>query len=227
MPRFTTAVKPAIKEGYTTDFISGELVKETPEEVDAVQVFSRQLVEDYGYTKEQVQTRAQVRTKAKSPEAFNIPFPDIAVFSNKKKNELKKSLKTEKEVIKNTVGEHSIVMTRAGNSGIAANIPPHLVGGVASGFLINITIKKEVNPYYIVSFLNSQYGQMQLERISSGSILQSIRSSDLKKVQIILPNKEIQDRIGNKIKEAVYAKAAGRKSIEEADRDILHLVRTK
>lgn len=139
---------------------------------------------------------------------------------------IKQRLKTDKEVIKNTVSEHSIVMTRAGNSGIAANIPPDLVGGVASGFLINITIRKEVNPYYIVSFLNSQYGQMQLERIASGSILQSIRSSDLKKIQIILPEKEIQDQIGNKLKEAVYAKAAGRKSIAEADRDILHLVNT-
>ena len=34
---------------------------------------------------------------------------------------------------------------------------------------------------------------MQLERISSGSILKSIRSSDLKKIRIILPSKEIQN----------------------------------
>ena len=33
------------------DFISGGLVRETPEETDAVQVFAHRLVEDYDYQK--------------------------------------------------------------------------------------------------------------------------------------------------------------------------------
>jgi type I restriction enzyme M protein len=137
---------------------------------------------------------------------------------------IKQTLRTNRDVIKNTVDENSIVMTRAGNSGIAANIPPDLKGAVASGFLINIKVKKEINPYYIVAYLNSAYGQMQLERISSGSILQSIRSSDLKQVKIILPPIEIQQTIGNKLKDAVYAAAQARANIEESDNEILKLV---
>ena len=140
---------------------------------------------------------------------------------------IKQSLETNRDVIKNTVDKNSIVMTRAGNSGIAANIPPDLKGAVASGFLINIKIKKEIDPYYIVSFLNSEYGQMQLERISSGSILQSIRSSDLKKIKIILPPKVIQNSIGKKLKDAVYAAAQARAKIEEADNDIQNLLNPK
>jgi type I restriction enzyme M protein len=136
---------------------------------------------------------------------------------------IKQTLKTNRDVIKNTVDENSIVMTRAGNSGIAANIPPDLKGAVASGFLINIKVKKEINPYYIVAYLNSEYGQMQLERISSGSILQSIRSSDLKQVKIILPPSEIQQTIGGKLKDAVYSAAQARASIEKADNEILKL----
>ena len=38
-----------IKEGYIIDFISGQQVKETPEKIEAVQPFSKILVEDYGY----------------------------------------------------------------------------------------------------------------------------------------------------------------------------------
>jgi type I restriction enzyme M protein len=140
---------------------------------------------------------------------------------------IKKSLKTNRDVIKNTVDENSIVMTRAGNSGIAANIPPDLKMAVASGFLINIKLKKDVNPYYIVSFLNSEYGQMQLERISSGSILQSIRSSDLKKIKIILPPIEVQNSIGNTLKEAVYAAAQARAKIEYANNEIIKLAHNK
>lgn len=137
---------------------------------------------------------------------------------------IKKSLENDRDVIKNKVDEKTIVMTRAGNVGIAANIPPDLVGGVASGFLINIKIRKDINPYYIVSFLNSEYGQMQLERISSGSILKSIRSSDLKKVRIVLPSKEIQDSIGAKLKESVYSAALARAKLQEANDDTSSLI---
>ena len=35
------------KDGYIIDFISGKEVKATPEEIEAVQVFAKQLVEDY------------------------------------------------------------------------------------------------------------------------------------------------------------------------------------
>ena len=137
---------------------------------------------------------------------------------------IRHELTTNRDVNKNKVTENSIVMTRAGNAGISSNIPPDLVGGVASGFLININVDLErANPYFIVSYLNSDYGQLQLQRVSSGSILQSIRSSDLKKVKIILPPIEIQNEIGDKIKQSVYAKAMIRKNIEDANSEIIKL----
>ena len=51
----------AIPDGHIADFISGLPVRPTSEEVDAVQVFSRRLVEDLGYAREQIQTRPQHR----------------------------------------------------------------------------------------------------------------------------------------------------------------------
>ena len=64
------------------DYISGTEVKETPEEVNAVQVFSRILVEDYKYPKENIQTRPQFRVKAR-PSDTKKEYPvDIAVFDN-------------------------------------------------------------------------------------------------------------------------------------------------
>jgi type I restriction enzyme M protein len=74
-------------ENKIIDYISGVEVNATPEEVEAVQVFARQLVEDYGYKKEQIQTRPQFRVKAR-PSDTKKEYPvDIAVFNNKKKNE--------------------------------------------------------------------------------------------------------------------------------------------
>ena len=37
------------KDGYLIDFISGQEIKGAPEEIEAVQVFAKQLVEDYNY----------------------------------------------------------------------------------------------------------------------------------------------------------------------------------
>ena len=70
-----------IPDGYISDFVSGQPVRATAEEVDAVQVFSRRLVEDLGYSREQIQTRPQYRVRIRpsdSPASYPI---DIAVFS--------------------------------------------------------------------------------------------------------------------------------------------------
>lgn len=75
-----------VPKGYIKDYISGTIVKATPEELQAVQVFSKQLVEDYGYTKSQIQTRPQWRVKAR-PSDKKKEYPvDIAVFLDENKS---------------------------------------------------------------------------------------------------------------------------------------------
>lgn len=70
---------------YIVDYISGFEVKNTPEEVEATQVFSKILVEDYKYPKDNIQTRPQYRVKAR-PSDRKKEYPvDIAVFDFKKK----------------------------------------------------------------------------------------------------------------------------------------------
>ena len=71
-----------IKEGYMIDFISGLQVKETPEEIEAVQPFSEILVKDYGYPKSHIQTRPQWRVKVR-PSDKKKEYPvDIAIFNS-------------------------------------------------------------------------------------------------------------------------------------------------
>lgn len=75
------------KDGYLIDFISGKHVKDGPEEREAVQVFARMLVEDYGYPKAHIQTRPQYRVKVR-PSDTKKEYPiDIAVFDDRKKND--------------------------------------------------------------------------------------------------------------------------------------------
>ncbi len=75
------------REGQIQDFVSGHWVKASPEEVDAVQIFSRRLIEDYDYPKSHVQTRPQYRVR-KRPSDQEKSYPvDIAVFKNSRRIE--------------------------------------------------------------------------------------------------------------------------------------------
>ncbi len=74
------------KEGYIIDYISGKEVKATPKEIQAVQVFSRQLVEDYGYPKELIQIHPQYRVKARPSDTSGKYPVDIAIFEIEVKN---------------------------------------------------------------------------------------------------------------------------------------------
>ncbi len=76
-----------LKPAYMLDFISGAPVKATPEEVQAVQVFARRLVEDYDYPKENIQPRPQYGVR-KHPSDEEKTYPvDIAVFRSGKRTE--------------------------------------------------------------------------------------------------------------------------------------------
>ena len=81
------AIAQQLKEGYIYDYISGIPVKASPEELEATQVFSKILVEDYGYPKEFIQTRPQFHVKVR-PSDVKKEYPvDIAVFSDSEKTD--------------------------------------------------------------------------------------------------------------------------------------------
>ena len=70
------------KHNTITDFVSGLPVRATPEEVHAVQVFSRLLVNDYGYPKNQIRSRPQWRVKVRPSDTKKEYSVDLAVFSS-------------------------------------------------------------------------------------------------------------------------------------------------
>lgn len=76
-----------MKDGYLLDYISETEVKATPEEIQAVQPFSKILVEDYGYPKSLIMTHPQHRVKIRPSDAKKEYPIDIAVFSDEKKSD--------------------------------------------------------------------------------------------------------------------------------------------
>lgn len=79
-----TVPDPAtIKRGTIRDYVSGRMVQATPEELEAVQVMSRRLVEDFGYPIEHLRTRPQWRVGTSPSESKKFPL-DITVFTSPK-----------------------------------------------------------------------------------------------------------------------------------------------
>ncbi len=74
--------------GFVRDFISDKPVRATPEEVEAVQIFARRLVQEFGYPKDFIQTRPQFRVRARPSGGTARGYPvDIAVFATNSKAE--------------------------------------------------------------------------------------------------------------------------------------------
>ncbi len=78
----------AKKTSKIIDYISGIEVNATPEEVEAVQVFAKNLVEDYNYKKDQITTPPQYRVKARPSDTSGKYPVDIAVFRDSDKREV-------------------------------------------------------------------------------------------------------------------------------------------
>lgn len=72
----------ALREGYILDYISGNPVRGTPEEIDAVQPFLKKLVEDYGYPASHIMAHPQHRVRARPSDTKGEYPVDIAVFSD-------------------------------------------------------------------------------------------------------------------------------------------------
>lgn len=83
-----SSIEPdVLPKGYMIDYISGKQVRATPEEREAVQVFARRLVEDFGYPKDHIRTRPQFHVRV-SPSDSKRSYPvDIAVFGSAKQAE--------------------------------------------------------------------------------------------------------------------------------------------
>lgn len=82
------------------DYISGTEIKSAgPEEIYAVQPFSKSLVEDYGYPKDCITTRPQVRVPRTPSDRKGYPM-DIVVYEDSSKQKIKMIIECKKPDIK-------------------------------------------------------------------------------------------------------------------------------
>lgn len=110
---------------------------------------------------------------------------DNLVFITEEKN--KKERKTE-------FHPNDILLSKTGNLAVSI-IPESFKRCNISQDIIGIEIQKEYNSAYVGLFLSSKFGLLQLERLLQGQVQPHITVTDIKKVQIPIPSKSIQDKV--------------------------------
>jgi len=74
--------------------------------------------------------------------------------------------------------------------------------------------KKKINPYYLLAYLNSEPARHFLNYSVRGQTV-GLHARDAEKLPVLLPPQEIQDSVGNKLKQAIEAKIEAEKKRDE------------
>lgn len=180
---------------------------------------SKFIVKTLGEIKQKISTGANVGAKNYSDSRKGKPYILVKNITDEGINmaDLKyideESYKMAKTAI---VRMEDIIINRCGNAGIAAVVPKDLDGAVACGFVFKVTLKKEYDPYYLVAFLNSRLGRMQMDRVALGTVLDHITKSELEKIKIVLPSPDITEKIGNLMRKSLENRVMSRSLLKEA-----------
>lgn len=175
-------------------------------------------VKSLGKLKQKISTGANVGAKNYTEPGEGYPYILVKNITDEGINlsDLKYIDEESYKIAKNAiVRTEDIVINRCGNAGIAAIVPEDLDGAVACGFVFKVTLKREYDPYYVVAFLNSRLGRMQMNRVALGTVIDHITKSELEKVKIIIHTPEIMKKIGSIMKESIEARVTSRKLLKD------------
>ncbi|MCL0073091.1 N-6 DNA methylase [Dehalococcoidia bacterium] len=162
-----------------------------------------------------------------------LPFlrvTDIMPDDTINTDEMKFIAKHHKESVKNyRVKKGDILVSRTGTIGSVLFISEEFEGSIFGSYFIKIELKKkyndiEIDPLYVATFLNSQLGRLQSERLRTGGVQQNITIPSIKSIKIVLPPIEQQRKIAKSVIEARKLKEKAKQLYYKAKEDIVKLV---
>jgi len=98
-----------------------------------------------------------------------------------------------------------LIMTRSGTVGRIGIVRDGWENWAASEHILRVVIKPEIHPGYIAAFLRFPYGEYQIKGKIYGAVVDEIGEQDtslIEEINIILPPKDIRDKIGKLVFDA-------------------------
>jgi restriction endonuclease S subunit len=111
-------------------------------------------------------------------------------------------VRCEEEVENNYLEENNIIMPKMAASLKKVSIAEKsLNGAIVNQNLYVIDTHEDLEPEYLVLFLKSEWGQRKLQIMASGTTIQTINRRNLENLSIPFPDKNVQKKIVQAIKE--------------------------
>ena len=115
--------------------------------------------------------------------------------------------------------EDDILLSRSGSLAIAAVVTPDLSDSIISSHLMRIPVRG-INPYFLVTFLNSKFGKAQIMQRNNGTIVPEINHPSLKSLSVPILSEDTQKEI-EKIVRNAYEKVQESNKIYSQAEDLL------
>jgi len=138
--------------------------------------------------------------------AFFINFSNIAFIRKTAADKLSKDI---------SLNEGDILTNRSGTLGFSQIITKDFRKSVISSHNIRISGVK-INPYFLVTFLNTKYGRLQILKRNNGGVVPEINQPALKSVLIYLAPGSFQNKIETQIKKSYKFLTESKDKINEA-----------
>ena len=151
-------------------------------------------------------------------KGFGIPFFSGKNIIQSTQDDIKFLAKT-KDAESCIIKMGWILITRSGTIGRTSLVTRQWNNFAATEHIIRI-IPKDINSGYLITFLNSNYGQNQIKRFIHGSVVDEISVSQIMQIVIPVPGKDIQIQIGEKAQKAFELRAKANE-IEEKSIEFL------
>ena len=93
-----------------------------------------------------------------------------------------------------------VLITRKGTFGVATVTGENCEKYVISSEIFRVVLKENINPHYLVSWLNSKPQQVIFDRIKTGGIMGHLSQEVVCQIKIPLPSYAVQNKIDEEVK---------------------------
>lgn len=119
---------------------------------------------------------------------------------------------------------NDLILSTRGTVGACALVEPDALPANIDQDVARISIRNDapVSPRYVLTYLNSSFGQDWIERNATGMVQQGLSLSKVRELPVPILSSDFQDKIDGLILEASSARSNARYSLQQAEHTLLH-----
>ncbi len=135
--------------------------------------------------------------------------------------------KQAEKCINERVKDGDLLISRSGTLGMVIPIAKHFDDAVFGSYFIRIRPKIDISRPYLKVFYNSIIGKLVVERLQTGAIQTNLTIPAIEKFPLLLPWKELEEKIEDLINKSKQARLEGKNLLNQSVKKIERLIESK